>query len=376
MNHIPEHIQIALLHYIEQTATPEEVRLVEEWNASFDDERMYDEATEEDIKTSCIRVHDKLMHKVMQEKRRRVIRLWSCAAAAACILFVLLAGGYWYSHNNRDNRMMQQDINPGGNRALLEMANGVHLDLDKLATGNVTTRNGLVIQKKENGQIDYIVSKRTGTAVVNPEYHTLSTPRGGEFSVTLSDGTRVHMNAASRLRFPSVFTGANRKVELLYGEAYFEVAAQAHSPFWVQVNNQDSLPVNIQVLGTSFNVNAYASQQITTTLVSGKIKVNTRLLKPGEQAKSTGSNTKVMEGDSEAAIAWKNGRFEFNGSMEEIMEQVALWYNVEVIYKTKIPYHFVASVSRHEPVSRLLHILEETGKVHFSIASNQVIVLP
>ncbi|MDO7744629.1 MAG: FecR family protein, partial [Pedobacter sp.] len=219
------------------------------------------------------------------------------------------------------------------------------------------------------------------------------TPRGGEYKVNLPDGTTVWMNAASSLKFPVQFNGRQRKVNLK-GEAYFEVAkvttkelikgkqVTTRLPFIVETEKQD-----VQVLGTHFNVNAYAEEAITkTTLLEGAVSVSlvstpknlnpeTYYLQPGQQANLNGNSIKVMAADIEEAMAWKNGLFMFNGQdLEGIMKQVERWYDVDVVFsdnslKTQT---FKGTISRFKKISQLLEVLESTGSVHFTMEGRRI----
>jgi Fe2+-dicitrate sensor, membrane component len=207
--------------------------------------------------------------------------------------------------------------------------------------------------------------------------------------VLLQDGSRVWLNASSSLRYPATFNGAERVVELR-GEGYFEIAPvespgaeKKKGPFIVKTEG-----MAVKVLGTRFNINAYKDEEIiTTTLLEGSVSLSgrnqpgsaIRILKPGEQAKLYADEViQVLENvDIEETVAWKNGQFKFNDArIETVMRQVSRWYDAEIVYRGTVNYHFNATIYRHEPVTKLLKVLEETDRVHFTIEGKKIIVRP
>lgn len=184
------------------------------------------------------------------------------------------------------------------------------------------------------------------------------------------------MNAASSIRYPVAFNGAERKVYVT-GEAYFEVAKDKTKPFRVVADD-----MLVEALGTAFNINAYGDEPVmSATLVEGSILVTKgaaeNVLKPGQQAKLSGNEMSVVNVKADEVIAWKNNQFKFNDlPLDAIMRQVARWYDAEIVYEQKTSDHFNAEVSRDVPVSKLLHILELTNRAHFKIEGNKIIVLP
>ena len=211
-------------------------------------------------------------------------------------------------------------------------------------------------------------------------YNTITTPKGGQYQVTLMDGTRVWLNAASSLHYPTVFKGSERSVQLT-GEAYFEVAKNSKMPFRVTSNGQVT-----EVLGTHFNINSYPDEQgTTTTLLEGSVRIlNAKsdaaiLLKPGQQSGSDASGKiKVANVNPEQFVAWKDGKFIFtNANIESIMRQVSRWYNVEIEYKGDASKEkFGGRTSRFTNVAELLEILELTDHVQFEIEGRRIIVMP
>ncbi|HJY23957.1 MAG TPA: FecR domain-containing protein, partial [Hanamia sp.] len=220
-------------------------------------------------------------------------------------------------------------------------------------------------------------------------YNTLTNPAGSRVvNLTLEDGTKVWLNSKSSLRYPTAFSGKERNVEIT-GEAYFEVSrissssavsGEASMPFHVNVSG-----IEVEVLGTHFNINSYDEEgSVKTTLLEGSIKVNknreTVLLKPGQQAqitllRSTNEPIRVSTPDLEEVMAWKNGQFTFhNTGLDAILRETARWYNVEVVYVDKINDHYTVNVPRNIPVSQLFKFIEMSGGVHFSIEGKKIMV--
>lgn len=295
------------------------------------------------------------------------------AAMAAAIVFCLVGTAYyflWQKNNPTTLSAAVQDVQPGGNHATLTLANGQTIRLDSAANGQLAAQGNTKIIKLNNGQLAYR-AKGNATAA---SYNTLSTPRGGQYRITLPDGTDVWLNAASSIRFPTAFTGARRTVEIT-GEAYFEVVHNAAKPFQVQVGS-----MQVEVLGTHFNVNAYRDESsIRTTLLQGSVAVtqsgHTRKIIPGTQAIVAGNDIKIQSADIEQAVAWKNGLFDFDGTeLEEVMRQLSRWYDVDVVYSSRPPQrHFAGEIGRDLNLSQVLRGLEMMN-VHFTLKGKQLII--
>jgi len=273
-------------------------------------------------------------------------------------------------------------IVPGSDKATLFLTDGSKIELDSVPAEDLAVQNGVKISEAAGGELIYKLERPT--KLVPPQklaYNTLQTGRGGQYKIVLTDGTRIWLNAASSLRFPTAFTGSERRVEL-NGEAYFEVAHNRRRPFRVLSNHQ-----LIEVLGTHFNVNCYADETKTkTTLIEGMVKVADRdtksvaVLKPGQQSvlSPDAKTIKVKNVNAEDAIAWKNGYFMFsNESVSTIMREISRWYNVEVEYRGKVPQKTMwGSVSKFKDVAETLRMLELTGCAHFKIKERRIIVTP
>ncbi|CAL1520332.1 FecR domain-containing protein [Chitinophaga sp. MM2321] len=313
--------------------------------------------------------------------RLHFLRGWGWAAASIMVLFS--AGIYfWWQHSRdhipvKDTSYLAIDIAPGTNKAILNLADGSSVTLD--SAGNQTITQGATTIKQSGGQLVYDV--HDGNTAVS--YNNLVTPRGGNFRVQLPDGSMVWLNAASSLRYPTAFKGKERRVELT-GEAYFEVVKNAEMPFRVTVKDR----MEIEVLGTSFNINAYTEENsLNATLLEGGVRVlplHTNemavILDPGQQAQIRPSEKmKVVSNvDVEKIMAWKNGLFNFeNASLQEVMQQLERWYNIEVVYEKGIPeMNFGGEVSKNVSLAGLLNGLGKAG-VHFRIEEGRrLIVMP
>ena len=306
-------------------------------------------------------------------------RFWIGAAAAVVLL---LSTGVWFylSRSNIEEpariaatRKAMPEKDPGRNTAILTLGDNSFVELDSAGNGVISTQGGSVVQLA-NGELAYQAQANPGAVT----YNKISTPKGGEFTVTLSDGTKVWLNAASSIRFPTVFTGSKREVELT-GEAYMEVAEDSKHPFEVKIRG-----VNVAVLGTQFNINGYEDEdELVTTLVSGRVRVsatgsNDQLLQPGQHAvlNNRNGNLFVEKADVAEETAWKNGKTYFNGAnIRQIMRQISRWYNVDVEYQGNVVnMDFTCTVSRKDKLSKLLSLLELTGAVEFTMEGNTIIV--
>ena len=303
--------------------------------------------------------------------------------AAAVFLLSLSAVVYFMVNRRKDpgaisqTKLIKPEKQAGRNTAILTLADNSIVELDSLNNGLVATQGGSRVMLA-NGQLAYVASTNEKTAAIT--YNKITTPRGGEYTITLPDGTRVWLNAASSLKFPTVFSTAKREVELT-GEAYLDVAKDKEHPFEVKIRN-----TYVTVHGTEFNIMGYEDEdRIVTTLVEGSVQVSTpgnapQLLAAGDHAvvKNDSDNFYIEKADVEEETAWKNGRTYFNGAnIRQIMRQVARWYDVDVQYKGNVVnMDFTCTVSRKDQLSKLLNLLELTGAVHFSMEGNTIIVQP
>ena len=271
------------------------------------------------------------------------------------------------------------DIEPGGNKAVLTLANGKKISLKDVNNGTLAEQADVQITKIADGQLVYtILPVQQQTPDVEDLYNSIETPKGGRYRVRLPDGTNVWLNAASKLTYPSSFTGhQTRRVELS-GEAYFEVAKDIAHPFMVKTIKQE-----VEVLGTHFNISSYEDEPVVkTTLLEGSVKVKgangiDKVLKPGQQSILTNNDIKVEYINTEQrAVAWKNDQFIFESDdIRYVMRMISRWYNVEVEYVGEIPENkFGGAISRFENVSEVLKSLESTGRVKFKIEGRRILV--
>jgi len=328
--------------------------------------------------------------------RSKVYHLKWFTYAAASIVLLLLVGGVYFWLNERHKRQPEYakersykgDALPARPGAILTLANGQKILLDSAANGALANEGGARVSKKADGVVYDNTDKKATVA-----WNTMTTPWGRQYQLTLADGTKVWLNAGSSLTYPTVFAGKQRTV-MVTGEVYFEVAHNGQMPFIVEKGD-----VKVQGAGTHFNMNTYDDENaLKVTLLEGSVHVSaipdksglagnpqSAILKPGEQAvisPSIGGGrgealTIDHSPDLEQVMAWKNGRFVFAGSdIGQLMRQLARWYNVEVEYKIPVTDLFYAEIPRNTRLSDVLKALELTGKVHFTIAGNKVIVTP
>jgi len=322
---------------------------------------------------------------VMAQRKRST---WQWAAAAA--IFVAVGAGIFWPHHSTnqgamatrgDNVSSNNTVVPGGYKAMLTLGDGSVVALDK-AKGNALPAQGNV-RVSNNGQELVYTGTQDNNHIV---YNKVSTPRGGQYRIVLPDGSKVWLNAASTLRFPIAFAGEERHV-LLTGEAYFEVNShpvvnnrQQKIPFTVSMNGG----AKVTVLGTHFNVMAYNDESaMKTTLLEGAVKIEQgqagSLLKPGEQAVLGNNEIKVVKANTQAATAWKEGFFDFNGAdIPAVMRQIARWYDLDVVYEKAVhpAKDFGGKISRDGTIADLVTILETNGiHVRLEAKSRKIVVL-
>jgi len=341
--------------------SPSEQKQLEDW---YNDRVRNEGSTiaEDVIHQDLAEIYERLPHLAVDTRPIKVKKKPYISWAAA---FVLLAASIFtaiYLHDGPKQVQMHpvavEDLEPGSNKAILKLANDSIIALNNMAQGHLIWRNGVNVSKDEEGRVVYTYTAQQHT---KPEIHTLYTPKGGQYQVVLADGTKVWLNAASSLQFPTAFDGTERLVELV-GEGYFEVAPDQSKPFRIRTSTQV-----ITVLGTRFNVSSYADEQTsTTTLITGSVRIQHRstqesvLLKPGEQAiVHLNQAMDVVKVDPQAAIAWKNGLFRFEGAdIKQAMRQYARWYDVEVAFEGAVPdVTLWGEVHRDNQASQTLEIL-------------------
>ncbi|SFA52694.1 FecR family protein [Pedobacter suwonensis] len=320
----------------------------------------------------------------VQKLNRPYKRIISIGIAASILL---IAGiGYLTLKNNdtTPDRFViakKYDLPAGTDKAILTLSDGKVIDLNKDAVGKIATEAGIEITKAADGTLVY----KTLNTGKSDGFNTITTPIGGQYAVILPDGSKVWLNAGSSLKYPTAFAASGRNVTLT-GEGYFEVAhmegTKRRMPFTVTVLKNQTQSEKVEVLGTHFNINAYADEPfINTTLLMGSVKValsnnKTTLLKPGQLARLSNENIQVQQADTEMAVAWKNGEFVFREDLRSAMRKVARWYDVEIVYDETAPENLMLGgwMSRGTNISEVLNHIQLTGKVHFKLEGRRVIV--
>jgi len=304
--------------------------------------------------------------------------------AAAAVLLLVATGGYWWLNRRRvapgavveaKRANVPQNIVPGGNKAVLTLADGSAITLDSARNGLLTQQGNVKVVKVSSGQLVYNALHEKPAGML---YNTLATPRGGQYRLDLPDGTMVWLNAASSIKYPIAFKGKQREVEL-EGEAYFEVKENKSMPFVVKTRKD----VYVEVLGTHFNIMAYEDEpELKTTLLAGSVRVTkgmtSKMVRPGQQIKvdDRGNLQLIENADTDAAVAWKNGYFEFNAAdIGTVMRAMSRWYDIDIIYTGRKPEgHFLGEIGRNNNLSDVLKMLEVNG-VHFRLEGRKLIVL-
>lgn len=392
MNERAQYISQLVQKSLRESLETQEQLTLDQWlHESSANQELYRQLQEEEFTTMELRklfTYDKaaLLEKIMAApeassmQRRRVfpigIRWW----AAAAVLLLIGTGAWYFTHRPQpaipqiSKTNPSPDVDPGREGAILTLADGSKLTIDSFSNGLVTTQNGVKVML-HNGQLSY-AGNNTNKDIV---YNVMSTPTGRSFQLKLPDGTGVWLNARSSIRYPTVFSSKERRVEIT-GEAYFEIAPDAASPFYVNINNKATL----QVLGTHFNVNAYENEKtMNTTLLEGAVRIQRNngdavQLKPGQQAQLSDKIKVVPVEDADQVMAWKNGLFNFEGAhLDQVMRQLERWYDIQVVYEKSIPdIQFFGEISRNLKLSEVIDALKMSD-VHFRIEKDRkLIVIP
>jgi ferric-dicitrate binding protein FerR (iron transport regulator) len=310
---------------------------------------------------------------------------WRRYLVAASLVGAAVVGTWLYVRSRQDAGIgavasapvashLKNDVAPGGNKAVLTLSDGSSVVLDKAEKGAIANQGAARVMKVDDGKLAYnITEKPTELA-----YNTLTTPAAGQFEVLLPDGSKVWLNNASSLRYPVAFAGKDREVELK-GEAYFEIAPNSRQPFKVKVDD-----MLVDVLGTSFNISAYADEgTIKTTLLTGAVRVSKgnrgTLLKPNEQLQlnEMGKLSVLKDVDVDAEVAWKSGLFHFDrADIKTVMRVLARWYDLDVRYEGPVTSHeFGGYIERDLNLSQVLEILQK-NQVHFDLEGRRITVRP
>ncbi|WP_316838194.1 FecR family protein [Pedobacter nutrimenti] len=370
----------ALLQLVERiaggTATEDEIYRYNAWCDTFRGTEQEIPGLEE-IKLWNLK---QIQHSITPKSKFRFLNIKYIAAAS--ILIVLSVGLFYFMVTKNEavkNSLQVNDIRPGKNKATLTLASGQSIELSD-------TKSGLVIGSTEltyndgSALTSTSISSQNNLSIAKNVQLMASTPRGGTYQLILPDGTKVWLNAASSLNFPSKFIGKQRIVTLK-GEAYFEVAKDKVHPFIVQSKSQQ-----VEVLGTHFNINSYEDEgAIKTTLMEGSVRViskelknnsEQKILKPGQQSSFANNTITIAEANTDEALAWKNNEFVFHDeSIASIMRKISRWYDVDVVFEGVDPNEkFWGSISRFSNISKVLENLQLTGEIHFEIKDRKVYV--
>ncbi|RQO72176.1 hypothetical protein DBR43_13250 [Pedobacter sp. KBW06] len=372
-------ILLLLKKYEEGNCTPEEEAVIESWYNQQARKNKINPIQEELSETKEL-MWEMIGQQVPAPKSRFIV--YRRIAAAAAILMVIGAGIYFYNSNTNlappvESKISQSnDIAPGGNKAYLVLADGKRIALTDAKNGTLAEQSGITITKKADGQLIYTISEqKAGNA---SGFNTIETPNGGQYQVSLPDGTVVWLNAASSLKYPTSFANSKQRKVELNGEAYFEVAKDKNKPFYVRSKGQE-----LEVLGTHFNVNSYTNEQaVRTTLFEGSVRVSNsgaqKVLKPGQQSVAQNKGLTVGTANLQEVLAWKNGYFDFNDEeIQSVMRKLSRWYNVDIEFNGKITAErFNGGISRYKNISQVLSLLSSTGAVRFKVEGRRVIVMP
>ena len=368
-----------LLSYLEKSDGAELMQLMQQ---HFSDELENQNGLSPEASRKLLAaIHNKIRSEPKPE-RRRVISFRRIAVAASILGILVLSGFLLFNRVGENsfvkgkvnNKRFKNDVSPGGNKAVLTLADGSTIVLDEAQNGELAQQGNSKIIKLD-GKLSYDPVNKNPKEVV---YNTISTPNGGQYQLELADGSLVWLNATSSIRFPTTFIGKERRIEIT-GEAYFEIAKNREMPFIVAVNGAE-----VQVLGTRFNINAYNDEDnVRTTLLEGSVKFvsgdNSNILKPGQQFQlaKNGAFNVANDVNVDEVVAWKNGLFAFeNATIEKVMRQFSRWYDVEIEYRGKTDDLFIAEMRRNIKLSDALKALELTGKVKFDIEGKKIIVMP
>lgn len=371
--------------YVRKTLTTPEHDELDRWVTESDENmKLFEELTDEtNMDQNLLWLDQLIIQKKLKQvkeknefkKKEKPFISWKVWVAAASLVLMVTIYIVWENSAGTKTKPVEitRDVLPGGNKATLTLSDGSVLDLSIANKGVLENDHGTILTKPSDGELVY-----TSGDSLPGLYNTITTPQAGQYNITLSDGTKVWLNAESSLRYPLTFSGKERKVDLR-GEGYFEVAKNLQRPFKVILDDQSE----IKVLGTHFNIMSYSGEPAKEiTLLEGSVEItsgnNRQQMVPGEQVKIISAAMSLVKNvDTEEITGWKNGEFIFhNEEISFIMRQLARWYGVKIIYQVNTSEHFNATISRNEPVSKLLHYLESTGKIHFKIENHIIYVLP
>lgn len=367
-----------LRKYRDNTCTPEERELVETYFSRhvLNNERMPDSEAHARAEQ---RIHKAVDAAIHQSKRKRLPTVYRVAIAAALLIALSVSLYIYRQVNDSDAQpaLVENDVLPGGNRALLTLADGRTIDLDGVADGLVVEQGGITISKTTDGLLTYEISA-TPDRSETVAYNTITTPNGGQYQIILPDKSKVWLNAASSLHYPTTFSGNERRVKLT-GEGFFEITHNPDQPFVVESNGQ-----SVQVLGTSFNINAYEEEEaVVSTLVTGKIALQCNgcnqpiVLNPGDQALNIRGAVRIRQVDTNIFSAWKDGLIILDkADLPTVIRQIQRWYDVEFHGTEDISITGTLSgeVPRAIKLSGVLQALERQTNARFEIKGRRIMV--
>jgi len=371
-------IKELLKRYQHHQCTAAEKALIETWYLRYNVQNP--KSLSEDEYTADI---IKIWNTLDATRSYKTIGLWKRIAVAALLVLSLSTSLYFFVLNKQGSslytkiKVPRYDAAPGGNKATLTLQDGTKINLTNVADGDIVNQAGLEIVKTTNGHLHYTVI--ADKFIHKEAYNTLETPIGGQYQLTLPDGSNVWLDAGSSLKYPIKFIGNERRVELT-GQAYFEIAKVKNKSFKVISQRQQ-----IEVFGTHFNVNAYTDEPETiTTLLEGSVKVSLKdnstseMLIPGQQAILKTSGFTISNVDVQEVIAWKNGIFLFsNEEVKSVLNKIAKWYNVEVECDERLDgIKIGGNISRTKKLSEVLKVLQLTKDVQFKIEGRRIIAMP
>jgi len=372
-----------LKRYLAGNCSERERGLLETWYLKYEEkalpefhQQQKDEQLEE-IWTYLSKELDISSVAIEEVPKKTLSSLWQKIAVAAMVLIALSIGLHLYHSPVKTTSVHPEQVGrtvkTSGTRTMLTLANGKTIELDQAHNGKIAVQEGVTITKTKDGQLVY-----EGAAKVSA-FNQITTAKGGQYQISLPDGTKVWLNAASSLSYPAAFTGNKREVRLV-GEAYFEVKGNKKMPFVVYTKGQE-----VMVLGTHFNVNAYPDEdQTKTTLLEGSVKLKlenssvTAVLKPGQQAVFESNQLDLADIDVAEATAWKDGYFLFQDEeIRSIMRKIARWYDVDVVYLPKVSDKKIGGhISRNKSLQEILKMLSNTDKFNFKVEGRRITVMP
>lgn len=367
--------------YLSGKASAEEISFIDEYYNFLGKRDISEQVPNEELQFLEDQNFKAIQNKIAADNKYNLNTVYKYISIAAAL--VLVCGSIFFlrdqkilsSSSTTKAKVENLDVLPGSDKAILTLANGKKVVLDANTAANISDTNGISISKTEDGKLVYTVLNREIFDKSSVSFNTIETPNGGQYQVVLPDGTKVWLNAASALKYPEVFVGNERSVQLT-GEAYFEVAKNKMKPFHVKSKNQD-----VEVLGTHFNINSYLDDKtIKTTLLEGSIKItnqkSSKILQPGEQAIAGIAENAFIhvsnDVDLDDQVAWKNGLFRFNDSeLRDVLIQLERWYDVKIDYSSLPNKRYNGMVPRKSKLSQVLAMLEKTGNIKFQLTEGK-----